>query len=97
MSTDEEWAIAFEVNGRRWHQLAEERRAEIDKLRARVAELEHATEWGAKWSDGGYCPANPARDEEFARRHARMHGTKPIRRHVGPWVYADTGEAVFGE
>jgi hypothetical protein len=67
---------------------------EVRRLRARVAELESATEWGAKWSVGGYCPAKPARDEEWVRRHARMWGTKPIRRHVGPWVYADTGEAV---
>jgi hypothetical protein len=80
--------------------------AEIERLRARVAELESATEWGAKWSDGGYCPAsgvnwaastasNPDRDEEFVREHARMWGTRPIRRHVGPWVYADTGEVVW--
>lgn len=80
---------------------------EVRRLRARVAELESATEWGAKWSDGGYCPASGVnwatstaataldRDEEFARQHARRWGTKPIRRHVGPWVYADTGEVVW--
>jgi hypothetical protein len=54
-----------------------------------------ATEWGARWSDGGYCPAVPATSEEFARQHARMFGTRPIRREVGPWVYADTGEPAF--
>ena len=72
--------------------------AELTALRARVAELESAptsTEWGAKWSDGGYCPAEPPRDEEFARKHARNWGTKVIRRYVGPWVYADTGERVW--
>lgn len=79
---------------------------ETVRLRARVAELESATEWGAKWSDGGYCPATgvnwatgtaesaPDRDEEFVRRHARSWGTKVIRRQVGPWVYADTGDEV---
>jgi hypothetical protein len=51
-------------------------------------------EWGAKWSDGGHCPATPARSEEFARRHAHTFGTRPIRRDVGPWVYDDTGEPV---
>ena len=63
-----------------------------------------ATEWGAEWSDGGYCPASQVRwaagardDEGFVREHARMWGTRPIRRQVGPWVYADTGEAVSGE
>lgn len=56
--------------------------------------LVDGTEWGAKWSDGGYCPASPRRSEEFARKHATNFGTRPIRREVGPWVYADTGEAV---
>ncbi len=54
-----------------------------------------ATEWGARWFDGGYCPSVPPRSEEFACQHAGMFGTRPIRRVVGPWVYADTGEPVF--
>jgi hypothetical protein len=53
------------------------------------------TEWGAKWSDGGYCPAVPPRNEKFVRDHARDLGTRPIRREVGPWVFADTGEVVW--
>ena len=56
-----------------------------------------AIEWGAKWSDGGYCPSNPPRSEEFARQHARNFGTRPIRRAVGPWLYDDTGEFVFAD
>lgn len=56
---------------------------------------ETRTEWGAKWADGGYCPSTPATSEEYARKHARTFGTRPIRREVGPWVYADTGEHVF--
>jgi hypothetical protein len=65
-------------------------------LAAAVAErLAHATEWGARWSDGGYCPASPPRNEEFARKHAGNWGTTVIRRSVGPWVVAATGEPAF--
>lgn len=69
---------------------------EITRLRKIAASdpLVDGTEWGAKWSDGGYCPASPRRSEEFARKHATNFGTRPIRREVGPWVYADTGEVV---
>lgn len=66
-----------------------------EPLHAQSAKTESATEWGAKWSDGGYAPACPPRNEEWVRWHARVMGTKPIRRHVGPWVYADTGEVVW--
>ena len=45
--------------------------------------------------DGGYCPSTPRTSEEFARQHARMFGTRPIRREAGPWRYADTDELVF--
>lgn len=66
----------------------------LDELVGRFDKPADGTEWGAKWSDGGYCPATPRRSEEFARKHATNFGTRPIRREVGPWVYADTGEVV---
>lgn len=66
-----------------------------EHLAAALAPLVDGTEWGAKWSDGGYCPTN--RSEESARKHAATLGTRPIRREVGPWVYADTHEHVFPE
>lgn len=71
---------------------------DVQVMRARLAELEAGeatTEWAARWTDGGYCPSNPPRSEEFARQHARMFGTTPIRRTVGQWVVADTGELAF--
>lgn len=67
-----------------------------DNSAAQLTEID-GVEWGAKWSDGGYCPASPPRSEDFARKHAHSFGTRPIRRSVGPWVYADTGEHVFPE
>jgi len=74
-------------------QIADELRALAGAPTADAA----ATEWGAKWSDGGYCPSSPPRSEEFARQHARNFGTRPIRRSVGPWLYDDTGEFVFAD
>lgn len=67
--------------------------AEIATLRAK-REID-GIEWAAKWSDGGHCPSKPARSEDFAQQHARMFGTRPMRREVGPWLYADTGERVY--
>lgn len=72
--------------------------AELDRLHTLACVPSRdvdGTEWGAKWTDGGYCPSVPPRSEEFARQHARNFGTRPICREVGPWVYADTGEPVF--
>jgi hypothetical protein len=65
---------------------------EIVRLRARVADLEARTEWGAEWADGGYCPAVPRLNEVFARAHARKYGTRVIRRYVGPWMLDESGE-----
>jgi hypothetical protein len=68
----------------------------VELLRGLLDEVEQApvvdgVEWGAKWSDGGYCPAET---ENYARWHARTVGTRVIRRDVGAWVYDDTGELV---
>jgi hypothetical protein len=85
-----------------WEAMRNEWREKAFAHSARVTELleseqENRTEWGAKWTDGGYCPSTPPRSEEFARKHAHNFGTRPIRRVVGPWVYADTGEHVFDD
>ncbi len=46
----------------------------LSDLLARFDKPTEGTEWGAKWSDGGYCPATPRRSEEFARKHrANFH------------------------
>lgn len=75
--------------------LLEEQAAQLATSPGRAQRAVDGAEWGARWTDGGYCPSTPARSEEFARKHARSFGTRPIRREVGPWVYADTGELAF--
>jgi hypothetical protein len=47
-------------------------------------------EWACRWAEG---ELTPARDEEWARDHARMWHTIPVRRTCGPWVEVDDDPA----
>lgn len=49
-----------------------------DELAARGDEVE----WACRWVEG---ELTPARDEEWARKHAQNWGTTPVCRAVGPW------------
>jgi hypothetical protein len=49
-------------------------------------------EWACQWlpEADGHAPLTPARDEAWARKHARQWGTTPVSRTVGPWTPAPT-------
>jgi hypothetical protein len=52
-------------------------------------------EWACRWAEG---ELTPARDEEWARQHARQWHTIPVRRTCGPWVEVDDDPAeLWGE